>query len=186
MTKSFSIGLAMILLAAAAHAGERIEGKITAIDAANGIIEVSGVTVIAKDAKIKDLIFPTSLSHLHVGWGIEAEGKFTGPREFTAKKVGAKYFRHYQIQAKLDAVDAQARTLTISGITVKVPADCKIEDEKGDTTLIDTLPIGRMMEVEGNWTGPAEFTIYSIEVWKAEERKEEEKKEHTHQEHAQH
>ena len=27
------------------------------------------------------------------------------------------------------------------------------------------------MEVEGDWTGPAEFTCYSIEVWK--EKKEE-------------
>lgn len=176
MTKLFSIGLAMILLGAAAHAGahagERIDGKITAIDAAKASIDVSGVTVIAKDAKVWDLIFPSGLSHLKVGWGIEAEGSFTGPREFTANKLVAKYIRHYEINAKLDAVDAQARTLTISGITVKVPADCKIEDDAENTTTIEKLPIGRMIEVEGNWTGPAEFTIYSIEVWKAEEKKE--------------
>lgn len=172
MTKIFSIGLVMILLAAAAQAGERIDGKITAIDAAKGTIDVSGVTVIAKDAKVWDLIFPSRLSRLRVGWGIEAVGKFTGPRELTANMIVAKYIRHYEINAKLDAVDAQARTLTISGITVKVPADCKIEDEKGNTTTIDKLPIGPTVEIEGNWTGPAEFTCYSIEVWKAEEKAE--------------
>ncbi len=172
MNRLFSMGLAMLLLSAAAHAADRIEGKITVIDAEKGIVGISGVTVIAKDAKIRDLIFPTRLSHLMVGWGIEAEGEFTGPLEFTANKIGAKYFRHYEINAKLDAVDAPARTLTISGITVKVPADCKIEDENENTTTIDKLPIGRMIEVEGNWTGHAEFTCYSIEVWKAEEKAE--------------
>jgi hypothetical protein len=130
----------------------------------------------AKDAKIWDLIFPTGLSHLHTGWGMEAVGKFTGPRQFTATSVVAKYFRHYEIQAKPDAVDAAARTLSVSGITVKVPADCKIEDEHGDTILIDKVPVGRMMEIEGDWTGPGEFTCYSIEVWKVEEKKEEAKK----------
>lgn len=168
MTKLFSIGLAVILLAAAAHAEERIDGKITAIDAAKGTIDISGVTVNAKDARAWDLIFPTSLSHLRAGWGMEAVGKFTGPRQFTATSVVAKYFRHYEINAKLDAVDAQARTLTISGITVKLLPDCTIEDEAGHTTTLDKLPVGRMIEVEGNWTGPGEFSIYSIEVWKAE------------------
>jgi len=177
MKMLFCIGLSALLLAGAAHAGERIDGKITAIDAATGIIEVSGVKILAKEAKVRDLIFPSRLSRLKVGWSIEAEGKFTGSREFTANRIEAKYFRHYEINAKLDAVNAQARTLTISGITVKVPADCKIGDEEGNATLIDKLPVGRMIEVEGNWTGPAEFTIYSIEVWKAEEKKEE-KKEH--------
>jgi len=83
----------------------------------------------------------------------------------------AKYFRHYEIQAKVDAVDARARTLSISGITVKIPADCTFEDENGDETTLEKLPVGRKMEVEGDWTGPAEFTCYSIEVWK--EKKEE-------------
>lgn len=178
MKMLFCIGLAALLLAGAAHAGERIDGKITAIDAATGIIEMSGVKILAKEAKVRDLIFPSQLSRLKVGWSIEAEGEFTGSREFTANRIEAKYFRHYEINAKLDAADAPARTLTISGITVKVPTDCKIEDEEGNATLIEKLPIGRMIEVEGDWTGPAEFTIYSIEVWKAEEKKEETHKEH--------
>jgi len=171
MTKLLGTGLAMILLAAAAHAEERIDGKITAIDAVKGTIEMSGVTVMAKDATVRDLIFPSRLSRIKAGGSMEAMGKFTGPRQFTANRIVAKYFMHYEIQAKLDAVDAQARTLTISGITVKVPANCKIEDEKGNTTVLEKLPVGRMMEFEGNWTGPGEFTIYSIEVWKAEEKK---------------
>jgi len=171
MKRLFSIGLAMLLLSAAAHAGERIDGKITAIDAAKGTIGISGVTVITKDATVRDLIFPSRLSRLKVGWGIEAEGKFTGPREFTANRIVAKYIKHYEINAKLDAVDAQAQTLTISGITVKLLPNCTIEDEAGHTTTLDKLPVGRMIEVEGNWTGPGEFSIYSIEVWKAEEKK---------------
>ena len=171
MTKRCGICLAMLLLATAAYAGARIDGKITAIDAEKGTLEISGVTVITKDAKLWDLIFPSRLSRLRVGWGVEATGTFTGPREFTATQLVAKYFRHYEIQAKVDAGDVRARTLSISGITVKIPADCTFEDENGDETTLEKLPVGRKMEVEGDWTGPAEFTCYSIEVWK--EKKEE-------------
>lgn len=152
MRKLCATALAMILFAAAAHAEQRIDGKITAIDAEKGTLEISGVTVITKDAKVWDLCIPTALSHLKVGWGAEATGKFTGPREFTARMLVAKWFRHYEIQSKIDAVDAQARTLALSGITVKVPADCKIEDENGDAMPIEKLPVGRMMEIEGDWT----------------------------------
>ncbi|MCX6353796.1 MAG: DUF5666 domain-containing protein [Candidatus Aureabacteria bacterium] len=81
-----------------------------------------------------------------------------------------KYFRHYEINAKLDATDANARTLTISAITVKVPADCEIEDEEEETTRIEKLPVGRKIEVEGKWTGPGEFTAYRLEVRKDEEK----------------
>jgi hypothetical protein len=170
MKKLVGAGLALLFLAAVAHAGERIEGKITAIDAEKGTIDVSGVTVNAKDAKVKDLIFPSGLSHLRVGWGIEAEGKFTGPLQFAANKVGAKYFRRFEIHAKVDAVDAQAKTLSVSGITVKLLPDCKVEDENGHATTLDKLPVGRMMELEGNWTGHAEFAVYSVEVMKSDEK----------------
>lgn len=178
MTKLFSIGLAMVLLATVACAGQqRIDGKITSIDAEKGVIDISGVTINAKDAKAWDLIIPTRLSHLRAGWGMEAVGTFTGPRQFTATRVVAKWFRHYEIQAKVDAVDAQARTLSVSGITVKVSADCKIEDENGDTMPIEKLPVGRMTEIEGDWTGPGEFTCYSIELWKQKEKCEEKREE---------
>jgi len=171
MKKLFSMGIAALLLAGAAHAGEYLSGPIASIDASKGIIEISGVTILAKDAKVRNLLFPSRLSRLHAGRLIEAQGKFTGPREFTADKIEVNYFKHYEINAKLDAVDANARTLTISAITVKVPADCKIEDDKEETIHIENLPVGRKVEVEGKWTGPAEFTVYSIEVLNAEEKK---------------
>lgn len=172
--------VALLLLSAAAHAAERVDGKITAIDAEKGTIEMSGITVLAKGAKVWDLIFPTSLTHLRTGWSMEATGSFSGPRQFTATMIVAKYFMHYEIQAKPDAIDAQARTLSVSGVTVKVPANCEIEDAEGETTTLDKLPVGGMMEIEGNWTASAEFTCYSIEVYKAEkkdEHKEEAKEE---------
>lgn len=172
MKRAVGACVALLLLAMTVHAAERVDGKITAIDAEKGIIEMSGITVLAKDAKVWDLIFPTSLSHLRTGWSMEAVGSFSGPREFTASSIVAKYFMHYEIQAKAEAVDAQARTIAFSGVIVKVPSDCEIEDEEGNTTTIDKLPVGRMMEIEGNWTAPAEFTCYSIEVYKAEEKEE--------------
>jgi len=180
MKMLFCIGLSALLLAGAAHAGEvTMAGKVTAVDVAAGTLDVSGVKVITKDAKFSDLlILPCSLKRIKPGWSVELYGKFTGPREFTARRIETKYFKHYEIDAKLDAADAQARTLTISGITVKVPADCEIEGENGKTTLIEKLPIGRDIEVEGNWTGTGEFTANKIEAQKAEEKKKEEHKEH--------
>lgn len=72
MKKLFRMGIATLLLAGAAHACEDLSGPITAIDAPNGTIEVSGVTILAKDAKVRNLLFPSRLSRLHAGRLIEA------------------------------------------------------------------------------------------------------------------
>lgn len=174
--KLLGVTLAIVVIAGAAGAQEDISGQITAIDPSKGTFEISTVTIEAKDASIKSLLMPTTLARLKIGDKVEAQGEFSGRRRFAAKMVEKKLFDHYEINAKLGRVDAKARTLEISGVTIKVPASCEIQDPERKTTTIEKLPVGRMTEVEGNWTGDAEFTAYKIEVYKEEEKVEEREK----------
>ena len=45
-----------------------------------------------------------------------------------------------------------------------------IEDAEDAPTTIDKLAAGQMIEVEGKWTGIAEFTADKIEIEKEEEK----------------
>ncbi len=167
---------AIVLIAAAACAGEDISGRITSIDPSKSTFEISAVTIDAKNASVKSLLIPTTLARLKIGDKVEAQGEFSGRRRFTARVVEKKIFEHYEINAKLNRVDAKARTLDISGVTIKVPENCEIQDPERKATTIEKLPVGRMIEIEGNWTGDSEFTAYKIEVYKEEEKVEEREK----------
>ncbi len=160
---------ALLLFSPAVHAREDISGVITEMNQEERTFEISGVTINAKDAKVKRLLTPFSLGRLKVGSKVEAQGKFTGKREFTANIVETKYIEHYEINARLDGIDVDGRTLDISGITIEVPASCAIKDEKKNKIPIEKLPVGRKVEVEGNWTAMAEFTAYEIKVHREKE-----------------
>lgn len=163
---------ALLLLAPALDAREDISGVITEMNQEARTFEISGVTINAKDAKVTRLLTPFSLGRLKVGSKVEAQGKFTGKIEFTASIVETKYIEHYEINARLDGIDVDGRTLNISGITIEVPASCAIKDEKKNKIPIEKLPVGRKVEVEGNWTAMAEFTAYKIEAYKEKKGKE--------------
>ena len=172
--KFFIACFTVLLLATAAQARDELSGRITAIDPAKETLEISGVTIDAKGADIQGLLFSRSLSKYKVGEMARIEGRFSGPREMKATKVEKKIFEHFEIEAVLDEVDARARTLKISGITVKVPEGVKIEDIDGKRTTLDKLANGQKVEVEGEWSGPAEFTAAKVEM-KKNEKKEQEK-----------
>ena len=162
--KLLGVCLTMLLLAVAVQADDDISGKITAIDAAAGTLEISGVKIMAKDAAVKGLIMPSSLSKLKVGDKVAVEGTFSGSLKFTARKIEKKLFEHAEIDGTLHSVNAKARTLNISGITVKVPEGAELEGADDNQITLERLPKGKKLEVEGEWTGKGEFTASSIEV----------------------
>ena len=162
--KLFSLCLMLLLLATTAHARDELSGVITTIDPSNGTLEISGVKIVAKDADVQGVFFPGSLDKFKIGDKVEIEGEFTGPRQMKATKVERKIFRHYEIEASLDKADPGTRILEISGITIKVPGGITIEDLDDNPTSIAKLSIGQRVEVEGSWTGTAEFTADKIEM----------------------
>ncbi len=147
--------LSLLLLFSTAHADQEIEGAITAIDAEAGTIEIYGVKIIVMDAVIKNLADkPIKLSDLKVGDTVEVDGAFSGTDEMLATEIEKKIFEHGKIEGTLASVDITAHTLTVSGITVKVPESVKLED----------LTVGSPIECKGSWTGQKEFTAFMVEV----------------------
>lgn len=170
--KYFAVFVAVLMVATAVYARDEMSGTITAIDPAKGALEVSGIKILTKDAKIQGIValIPSKLEKYKVGDKVQLEGEFTGKRVFKASKVEPKIFKHYGIEGTLHEVKAKDRVLEISGITVKVPEGVEIEGDKGNITL-DKLVRGRRVDVEGQWTGKAQFTADSVEMEEQEEKK---------------
>ncbi len=144
---------------------DEIKGKITAIDAAGGIIEVSGVKILAEKAKIENFDDrPYKISELKVGDIVEVEGVFSGAGEMTATEIERKVNKHDYIEGRLEKVDITARTLLVGGVTVNVLKGAKLEgDDDKDISLKD-LAIGYKVECDGAWTGFQEFSAIKIEM----------------------
>ena len=148
-----------------AYAADDIQGKITAIDIEGRTIEISGVKIIAKNAKIENLNDTIcTLADLKVGDSVDVDGIFSGPGEMTATKIEQEGVVQDQIEGSLEAVDSAARTLTISGIKVKVPAGAFLEGKKDMPITLEQLTIGTRVECEGTWTGSRELTASKVEV----------------------
>jgi hypothetical protein len=157
---------AMCLLCAGTCVGDEIKGTITVIDADAGTLEISGVKVIAGKAPVKGLPGgKLMLSDFTVGDRVEIDGVFTGPGEFSAARVEREDFERDAVEGHLEKVDVAARILSISGITVKVPATARISPEnKSRTIKLEKLIVGLPVECAGTWTAPRELTAEIVEL----------------------
>ena len=157
--------MCMFLFLTTAYATDDLQGKITAIDIEGGTIEVSGVKIIAKSAKIENLNdMKCTPAALKVGDSVEVDGIFSGPAEMTATKIEQEGVVQDKIEGILEAVDCAARTLMISGILVKVPAGTFLEGKHDLPIKLEELTVGTRIECEGTWTGSRELTVGKIEV----------------------
>jgi hypothetical protein len=156
---------AIFLLLSAICVADEIKGKITAIYAEGGTIEVSGVKIIAKKATIKNLVgMRCEISELKVGDRVEIDGVFSGPGEMLAAEIEREAFKHDQIEGKLEKVDGGTRTLLISGVTVNVSKDARIEGKDDKVISLKDLAVGYQVECKGTWTGSKEFSASKIEL----------------------
>jgi len=164
MRLRMSCALARLALSTA-FADDEIKGKITSLDAAAGTLEISGVKIIAKNAKVEGMLGRIrSLADLKVGDGVDVEGTFSGPAEMTAREVEKKAVATDEVKGALAAVDTAARTLTISGITVKVTENTRLEGEEGVGITFAQITVGTRAECEGKWTGAKELTASKVDV----------------------
>ena len=164
--KMLSICLTVLFVAAAVHADDYLSGKIDAIDAEKGTLVVSGVTVTAQDGAVKGLVMCSKLSRLKAGNKVGVKGTFAGPLAMRADRVKKMFFANYEIFATLDKLDANARLLQLSGITVIVPEGAWIEDAHGKRTTMNTLTKGQRLEVDGIWTAPGKLRAARVEIKK--------------------
>lgn len=80
--------IVMLLLVSGLCVADEITGKITSVDTKNGTIEISGVKIITKDARIEgedDRVI--TLKDLTVGLYVECNGIWTESKEFLASKI---------------------------------------------------------------------------------------------------
>ncbi|MCX6340538.1 MAG: DUF5666 domain-containing protein [Candidatus Aureabacteria bacterium] len=155
----------VLVLISLAYADDGIQGKITAIDATGGTIEVSGVKVIAKRAVIENLAdMKCTLADLKVGDSVDVDGTLTGAGEMTAREIDQEHAVVDQIEGRLASRDNAARTLTVSGVTVKVPATALVEDTHDRPITLEGLTPGSRIDCEGTWTGPRELTATRVEA----------------------
>jgi len=156
---------AIFLLLPAICVADEIKGKITAVDAESGTIEVSGVKIIAKKATIKNLVgMRCEISELKVGDRVEVDGAFSGPGEMLATEIEREAFERDQIEGKLEKVDSDTRTLLISGVTVNVSKDARIKRNDNKVISLKDLTVGYQVECKGAWTGSKEFSASKIEL----------------------
>ena len=156
---------AIFLLLSAICFADEIKGKITTIYAEGGTIEVSGVKIIAKKATIKNLVgMRCEISELKVGDRVEIDGVFSWPGEMLAAEIERKAFKHDQIEGKLEKVDSGTRTLLISGVTVNVSKDARIEGKDDKVISLKNLAVGYPVECKGTWTGSKEFSASKVEL----------------------
>jgi hypothetical protein len=163
--KWIACAVAALVALSVAYADDEIKGEVTALDSAAGILEISGVKINAKDAVVKNVMDKhCALTDLKVGDSVDIEGTFSGPAEMTAREIEKELMVTDEVKGTLAAVDAAARTLTISGITVKVPQSARLEGDEDVAIQFGQITAGTHAECEGKWTGSKELTASKIDV----------------------
>jgi len=165
---------ASLAIVSAWHVIDDLEGKITAIDARAGIVEISGVKMRAINADIVGANeTKLAINDLKVGDYVDGDGNFSGPAEFTATRIEREADIIDQIEGKLTAVNPDKRVLTISDVIVRVPEKAVLmkRRESDFPIKIDQLNIGDRVHCEGKWTGSKELTARTIRInWEASDK----------------
>jgi len=157
--------LVLIVFVASICLADEVKGKITAVDAAGGTLEISGIRIAAQAALIEGSMDERiELAALKVGDYVEVDGFFTEPGRLSARKVEKEPVGPDKVKGTINRVDAVGRQLLIGGVTVKVPVTALIEGEEDVRIPIQQLRANSIVECEGTFTGPMELTAVKVET----------------------
>lgn len=112
---------------------QQIKGVITALDAANHSLTISGVKIVANpDVVIEDAAdAPAELSHFAVGKRGKAEGEFANgvlrASEIKMKETKPGKENEVGMSGQISSVDRAAETFVVLGISVMVTPQTKVE-----------------------------------------------------------
>lgn len=161
--KTVLYGAAMLLLIASACAGDEIWGRVTGVDAEGALMEVSGVTIIARSAVIRDIDgLPAALEKFKRGDFARVRGTFSAPGAMIATEIRKQPIERGRIIGAISAVSDVERTITIGGITIKVPVDARLRDESRSGAAPEGISPGRRAECRGYWTAARDFVAKRI------------------------
>ena len=132
-------------------AGDRveIEGFITRFVSAQNF-DVAGIPVTTGTATVFEGGTATDLG-LNVK--VEVEGNLTASGSITATKVDIRRATAVRVTALVDSVNAAANALDLLGITVRIDALTRLEDQSAadvDPLTISSINVGDYLEVRGS------------------------------------
>ncbi len=160
------IMVSLLTINASGVFADELRGKITSIDAAANIVNVSGVIIDVSKAKIRNEDNrPIKITDLSAGALIEVDGIFIGGGKMTASRVEKDTEEADEIAGIIEKIDKEAKIVYIGGIALKIQADSKIEGDDDDKPItFDQLTQGTIVEAEGKWTGDKIFTVKTLEI----------------------
>ena len=159
----------LLTINAAGVSADELRGKISSVDAAANIVNVSGVLIDVSKAKIENEDNrPIKITDLSSGVLIEVDGTFTGEGKMKASRIEKNINEPNEpdeIRGKVEKIDKDAKIVYIGGIALKIQADSKIEGDDDDKPLtFDQLTPGTLVEAEGKWSGDKVFIVKKIEI----------------------
>jgi len=69
-----------------------------------------------------------------------------------------------EITGRIESVNPADNKLVISGVTINVSPNARVEGHHDTQISIGELAAGNYIECKGTWSGPAEFTANKVEL----------------------
>lgn len=125
-----------------------ISGLITIFDSAERFT-VAGVTVVTNsETEFED----GSAANLGLDVRVEVEGSFNAARELVAEELEFEERSDIEVSSVIDAIDTNAQTFSVFGITFSVNDMTRFEDNEdgaSQTFSLSNLSVGDFIEVSG-------------------------------------
>ena len=167
--KTFSIFLLSCFLFAGIFSGvalaDKFEGAVESVNVAAGTFQVAGIEVDAKAASLfGEADVPIQLKDLETGKFVSVTGDLVDGK-IKAHRINKQWRGRDSIKGIVEKADANNGKLVIGGVTVKVKADTRIENDDDDKRLkLEDIKPGAEINVHGTWTGKKEMTAKKIEL----------------------
>ena len=144
---------------------DEIAGKVSSVDSAKKMLQISGVRIQATDAWIEnEQDYPLALNKLVPGDYIEIDGKFIGSSKMQATKIERTLLQCAAVKGRIASVNPQKREMIISGIKIKVPVNIWLEGPNRVKIPLELFAPGYSVNCKGNWTANSELTAFKITV----------------------
>ncbi len=139
-----------------------IEGVVSAVNSPTEFV-VNGITI---NTDATTLYVNGTAADLVVGAEVDIDASLQANGTPLAEEIEFENDGEVRIEANVEAVDANAGTLTVLGITVDVPANARLEDDSDQNVrefTIDDINVGDFVEIGAELTGPMRVRAKLIE-----------------------
>jgi hypothetical protein len=163
--KTFITSISLFLFMAGGAAAVEINGKIETVDVGKGTVVISGVTISAGEAILKNNTDePITIHDLKPGDRVEVKGTSVRPRQMQAIEIEKDPGGRDGVEGRISEVASTEKSLVIGGITVKVLMDTVFKDELNKVIQFDRFAAGSMVTCDGGWTGPGQVTAKKVQL----------------------